>query len=63
MNSGLSLEAARALDAADPATARRAEFHFPRKPDGREVIYLCGNSLGLQPRVAAADVAAFMGEW
>lgn len=63
MNPGLSLEAARALDAADPATARRAEFHFPRTPDGREAIYLCGNSLGLQPRVAAADVAAFMGEW
>ncbi len=39
------------------------EFHFPRTPDGREVLYLCGNSLGLQPRRAADDVAAFMGEW
>jgi len=58
-----SLEAARARDAADPAGARRSEFHFPRRPDGREVIYLCGNSLGLQPRRAAADVEAFMGEW
>jgi kynureninase len=58
-----SLEAARARDAADPASARRAEFHFPRMADGREAIYLCGNSLGLQPRRAAADVAAFMGQW
>jgi kynureninase len=63
VNAGHSLDAARALDAADPATARRAEFHFPRTPDGREAIYLCGNSLGLQPRRAAGDVAAFLGEW
>jgi kynureninase len=54
---------ARARAAADPAAARRAEFHFPRRPDGGEVLYLCGNSLGLQPRRAALDVAAFMAEW
>ncbi len=59
----MTLEAARARDAADPANRRRAEFHFPRAPDGREVIYLCGNSLGLQPRRAAADVLSFMTEW
>jgi kynureninase len=63
MSVEFGLEAARARDAADPATARRAEFHFPRRPDGGEVLYLCGNSLGLQPRRAAADVASFMGEW
>jgi kynureninase len=63
MTADFSLEAARALDAADPASARRAEFHFPRTPDGREALYLCGNSLGLQPRRAATDVAAFMAEW
>jgi kynureninase len=63
MNPDHSLEAARARDAADPATARRGEFCFPRRPGGGEVIYLCGNSLGLQPRRAAADVAAFMAEW
>ncbi len=63
MSADHSLEAARARDAADPATARRGQFHFPRRPDGGEVIYLCGNSLGLQPRRAAADVEAFMGEW
>ena len=63
MNPEHSLEAARARDAADPATARRREFHFPRKADGGEVLYLCGNSLGLQPRRAAEDVMAFMTEW
>jgi kynureninase len=63
MNPDHSREAARAQDAADPANARRAEFHFPRAPDGGEAIYLCGNSLGLQPRRAAADVETFMDEW
>ena len=63
MSDDLSLEAARARDAADPAAARRAEFHFPRRRDGGEVTYLCGNSLGLQPKRAASDVAAFMAEW
>jgi kynureninase len=63
MTAELTLEAARARDCADPATARRAEFHFPRMPDGREAIYLCGNSLGLQPRRVAADVGKFLGEW
>jgi len=63
MSADLTLEAARARDAQDPATARRGQFHFPRRPEGGEVIYLCGNSLGLQPRRAAADVEAFMAEW
>jgi kynureninase len=63
MSADHTLEAARALDAADPATVRRGQFHFPRRPDGGEVIYLCGNSLGLQPRRASADVEAFMAEW
>ncbi len=61
--SALSLDEARALDAADPHSRRRAEFHFPRTPAGEPVTYLCGNSLGLQPRRAADDVARFMAEW
>lgn len=63
MSDALSQDAARALDAEDPATARRGAFHFPRRSDGGEVTYLCGNSLGLQPKRAADDVAAFLAEW
>ena len=63
MTTEMTLDAALALDAADPDTARRADFHFPRTAGGEAVIYLCGNSLGLQPRRAADDVMRFMGEW
>ncbi len=63
MSGALTLQAAQALDAADPHTRRREEFHFPRTAAGGPAIYLCGNSLGLQPRAAADAVARFMGEW
>ena len=63
MSGRLTREDALARDVADPHSARRREFHFPPGPDGREAIYLCGNSLGLQPRAAADDVARFMAEW
>jgi kynureninase len=63
MSQRLSLDAALALDAADPHVSRRAEFHFPRAAGGEPAIYLCGNSLGLQPRRAADEVAKFMAEW
>lgn len=41
---------ARARDAADPLAPLRAEFAFPSGEDGRPLVYLCGNSLGLMPR-------------
>src|SRR3546814_16253185 len=46
---------AQALDAADPLRGLRDEFLIPQH-DGREQAYLCGNSLGLQPRTARAHV-------
>ena len=59
-----SLETAQAHDAADPGSAsRRGAFHFPRTSGGEPVIYLCGNSLGLQPQRATDDVMRFMAEW
>jgi kynureninase len=63
MNVALTRDDALARDAADPYSARRVEFHFPVMPDGSPAIYLCGNSLGLQPRAAADAVARFMSEW
>ncbi|MBX3702859.1 MAG: kynureninase [Steroidobacteraceae bacterium] len=63
MSSDASLESAQAQDAADPLSRLRAAFHVPATPDGRPVTYLCGNSLGLQPRRAMDEVAKFMQEW
>src|SRR5690606_27053437 len=43
---------ARHLDATDPLRAYRERFHIPKQANGEDVIYLCGNSLGLQPKAA-----------
>jgi kynureninase len=58
-----SLEGAQALDRSDPLAPWRGEFHFPDGPGGRAATYLCGNSLGLQPRQAVAEVARVLADW
>ena len=62
----MSLDALRAqaadLDRGDPLAAYRARFHVPRHGD-REVAYLCGHSLGLQPRSVEESVARELGAW
>ncbi len=63
MSAAPSLTEARRLDAADPLSGRRQEFHFPLTAGGAPVTYLCGNSLGLQPRRASELVEKFMEEW
>ena len=57
-----TLDFARALDATDPLRAFRDEFHFPLK-DGQPVIYFTGNSLGLQPKGAAAALKQELDDW
>jgi len=51
-----------AQDAADPLRRFRNEFLIPPHEDG-ELTYFVGNSLGLQPRGAAAMVQAAMDDW
>lgn len=50
------------MDHQDPLRHFRDCFLIPEK-DGRQVIYLCGNSLGLQPRRAADYIAAELDAW
>lgn len=57
-----SLEDARRRDAADPLRSFREQFHFPRHGDG-DAIYLCGNSLGLQPKSTATLIAEELEDW
>ncbi|MFO0971899.1 MAG: kynureninase [Phycisphaerae bacterium] len=56
-------DAAADLDAADPLRHFRDRFCIPRGADGRELIYLCGNSLGLQPRATRDLVSAELDDW
>jgi kynureninase len=50
------------LDKEDPLASYRAQFHIPQHK-GRDCIYLCGNSLGLQPKNAAPYVMEEMEDW
>ena len=54
---------ARQQDAQDPLRAFRDEFLFPAGPDGKPVVYLAGNSLGLQPRNAARYIQEELDAW
>jgi kynureninase len=62
MNFETSAEFADRLDAADPLADMRRHFHIPPHDDG-ETIYLCGNSLGLQPKEAQRLLDEEMEDW
>jgi kynureninase len=51
------------LDARDPLAPFAAEFHLPVDANGRRAVYLCGHSLGLQPKSAASYVSQELAEW
>ncbi len=52
-----------ALDAADPLAGFADQFHHPFDDTGRRSIYLCGHSLGLQPKAAAQYVEQELKDW
>lgn len=54
---------ARAQDAADRLAPFREQFLIPPQRDGTPAIYLCGNSLGLQPRTVRAALGAELDDW
>jgi kynureninase len=58
-----SAEFAARLDAEDPLAGFRERFGFPGERSGRRVVYLCGNSLGLQPELAVQYVTEELVEW
>ena len=57
-----SLDYARKADQTDPLHTFKAQFHFPHH-NGKEVIYFCGNSLGLQPKSAHAAIETELKTW
>ena len=54
---------AQEMDGADPLRQWRSKFLFPRKKDGSAVVYMTGNSLGLQPTTARAIVEQELSDW
>ena len=54
---------AHTLDAHDALAHFRDEFHVPKHRDGSDSIYLCGNSLGLQPKGVRAAIEQELADW
>ena len=50
-------------DAADPLRNFRDRFHTPSSKSGEPVVYLCGNSLGLQPDSVRARIETELEDW
>lgn len=51
------------MDAADPLRHFRERFYIPKRPDGADVIYLTGNSLGLQPKTVRRYIEQELQDW
>ena len=58
-----SLDYARSMDQKDPLAHFRTQFHLPQQKNGQPHIYLCGNSLGLQPKRTQASIEQELTDW
>ncbi len=58
-----NMQYAQEQDAADALRGRRQQFLFPKRKDGSPVVYMTGNSLGLQPATARAIVDRELADW
>ena len=63
MNVSLERSFAEQQDRADPLARMRSEFRIPTHADGTEQVYLCGHSLGLQPKAVAGFVQEELDSW
>ena len=61
----MTLDRAGALaqDAADPLASFASQFHHPFDGLGKRLVYLCGHSLGLQPKSVAQYVEQELKDW
>ncbi|MFN0030523.1 MAG: kynureninase [Flavobacteriales bacterium] len=49
-------------DVQDPLKSYRDKFFFPQH-NGKDVLYFCGNSLGLQPKAVADSIKIELEDW
>ncbi|GAA4649733.1 kynureninase [Kistimonas scapharcae] len=54
---------AQGLDETDPLRSFRSQFFFPKVRPDAEYLYLCGNSLGLQPRSTRTMINEELDDW
>lgn len=47
----------------DELASYRNQFHIPTDDNGNELIYLCGNSLGLQPKITKYYINQELDDW
>lgn len=56
-------EFARRMDAEDSLAHVRQRFHIPKTKNGSECVYLCGHSLGLEPKAVGPYVEQELRDW
>lgn len=54
---------AESMDELDPLASYRDKFHIPLQKNGEPHVYLCGNSLGLQPKSVRAYMEQELLDW
>ncbi len=59
----LGLEFALELDKNDALAAYRKQFHIPKDKNGNHLIYMTGNSLGLQPKNTQSYLNQELTDW
>lgn len=62
-NYKLGLGYAKQQDQNDDLAAYRNRFHIPKDKHGKEVIYMTGNSLGLQPKSTKTYIDQELDDW
>lgn len=59
----LGLDFAKQQDAKDQLADYRNQFHIPKDENGNELIYMTGNSLGLQPKITKSYIDQELNDW
>ncbi|MEZ4933908.1 MAG: kynureninase [Saprospiraceae bacterium] len=58
-----NIDFAKKMDANDPLAKYREQFYLPMQKNGEPYIYLCGNSLGLQPKITESYILQELKDW
>lgn len=56
-------EFAKTMDKNDPLHIMRSKFLIPKHKNGEDILYFCGNSLGLQPKGTRKYLDEELKEW